>query len=229
MLSSAHDVTAAYRNSTTLTYDLVIQDLLESFGVSHSGVEKLYKKPTIKEPAFQPKGPITIPQNKSVGHLKGNFYHHQLYPGEPFDLIQGRFLHLIDRAMRPKSFTNHFVLSSTSNGMKISLHKWCQHILVSAGTNAFFGDALLQMNPDLLQNFVDFDDNNWMVWYKWPNATLMRTPKAKVLKTLENYVGLPKEKRTGIAWMIETMEDSQRNLGMNDADIAAVMMMLLFV
>ncbi|MCJ1386958.1 hypothetical protein MMC17_010087 [Xylographa soralifera] len=229
VLCSPHDVTAAYRNSTTLTYDLVIRDLLEAFGVSHSGVDKLYRKPTDDEPAFQPKGSITISQNKSVGHLKGEFYHYQLYPGEQFDFIQARFLKIIDTAMRPANFTSHFVVSSTPQVTKVSLHKWCQHVLVTAGTTAFFGETLLQMYPDLLQNFVDFDDYNWMVWYKWPDATLMRTPKAKVLKTLEEYLALPKEKRSGVAWIIETMEDSQRNLGMNESDIAAVVMTLLWV
>ena len=131
--------------------------------------------------------------------------------------------------MRAENFTQHFVLSSTSREMTTSLHKWCQYVLVSAGTTAFFGETLLQMYPDLLQNFVDFDDHNWMVWYKWPDATLMRTPKAKVLKALEEYLSLPKEKRSGVAWIIETMEDSQRNLGMNDSDIAAVVMTLLWV
>ena len=69
-----------------------------------------------------------------------------------------------------------------------------QHVLINAGTTAFFGETFLKSDPNLLRNFIHFDDNNWMVWYKWLDATLMRTPKAKVLKTLERYLAMPKEK-----------------------------------
>ena len=93
----------------------------------------------------------------------------------------------------------------------------------------FLGDALFGLDPNLRQDLVDFDDNNWMVWYKWPNASLMKTPKARVLRTFEMFLRLPKEKRLGAAWIIETMEDSQRQLGMRDSDIAAVIMKLLWV
>ena len=229
ILSSAHDVTTAFRNDTTLTYDLVISDLLNAFGVSHSGVDKLYKKPTKEDPIFHPKVASQNPQYKCLGHLKGQFYHVQLYPGEQFDIIQGRFLALIDKSMRFESFSREFVLSSAPDENMVSLLKWSQHVLINAGTTAFFGETLLKSDPNLLRSFIDFDDNNWMVWYKWPDATLMRTPKAKVLKTLERYLAMPKEKRPGAAWIITTMEESQRQLGMNDADIAAVVMTLLWV
>lgn len=57
----------------------------------------------------------------------------------------------------------------------------------------------------------------------------MRTPKAKVLRILEEYLQLPTTQRSGVAWIIETMVDAQRDLGMKDADIAAVVMALLWV
>lgn len=154
VLTSPSDFTMAFRNSS------IIRDLLAAFGVSEAGVERLYQTPTAEKPVFQPRGSISLPRDKSVGHLKGDFYHYQLYPGEKFNLIQERFLRLIDEAMRPENFNDYFVHSSTSSDIHLSLNRWCQHVLISAGTTAFFGKTLLQKYPGLLQHFVDFDDNN---------------------------------------------------------------------
>ncbi|CAG8972749.1 hypothetical protein HYALB_00006840 [Hymenoscyphus albidus] len=78
------------------------------------------------------------------------------------------------------------------------------------------------MNPSLLYDFIDFDDNNWMIWYKWPKRSAARDPMTRILKTLEEYLKLPKSERPGAAWLITTMEEAQRQLGMKEPDILLV-------
>ena len=56
-----------------------------------------------------------------------------------------------------------------------------------------------------------------MIFYNRPNNILARQPKTKVLKAIETYLELPKIERPGAAWLIEMMEESQRQLGMEEA------------
>lgn len=88
---------------------------------------------------------------------------------------------------------------------------------------------MLEMDQSLLHNFIDFDKNNWMIWYNIPNASKARNPMAKVHRTIERYIKLPKCERPGGAWFISTMEDAQRQLGMKESDIATVLLMFMWV
>jgi hypothetical protein len=57
----------------------------------------------------------------------------------------------------------------------------------------------------------------------------MQKPKASVLAILEDWLKLPKAERSGAAWLIQAMEESQRQLGIGERDIAVVLMMLMWV
>lgn len=225
ILTSYQDVATAYRNTTIFDYGDVIQDLMGSFGVSRPGIDKVYAP----YPKFKGEIHRYKPHPKSLFHLKSDFYHTQLHPGEQFKDIQDKFLLLIGDAVKFESLPQNTVLSSSLDTKNVSLYKLCQQVFVKAGIRAFFGERILQISPSFVHDFIDFDDNNWMIFYNWPDATLARKPKSKVLATLEVYLKLPKAERPGAAWLIEMMEESQRQLGMNEGDIAVVLMMLMWV
>lgn len=58
--------------------------------------------------------------------------------------------------------------SSTSDTKTLSLLGWCREILLDSATRSFFGDRLLEVEPDLFETFFDFDDNSWKLTYKLP-------------------------------------------------------------
>ena len=80
-----------------------------------------------------------------------------------------------------------------------------------------------------MQNFLDFDAENWKLWYKWPRAKTMHAAKAKVTKTLRQWLQLPMSERSDAAWLIQTMEATQRAIGMDEQDIATILTMVYFV
>ena len=93
----------------------------------------------------------------------------------------------------------------------------------------FFGGKVLELEPNLPKKFLDFDDDNWKLRYKWPNATKMHAVKSKLTKTLQRYLALPEEERPGAAHIVETMEATQRALGTYEEDIAKILCMVVFV
>ena len=56
--------------------------------------------------------------------------------------------------------------------------------MMDAGTIALFGTKILVIDPKLVQKFLAFDDENWKLWYKWPNARAMHAVKTEMMKTI---------------------------------------------
>lgn len=229
ILTSPENVASAYKDTTHLTFDHVVYELSLTFGVTRSAMDKAYQKPTKENDVLSQKLHINNPQLKSLTQLNSDFYKQQLHPGEKFDIIQQKFLCCIDKSIRPEHLTGSYVLSSTSDEKTLSLQSWCQDILLNAGTEAFFGEKILQMDPDLLQNFLKFDSENWKLWYKWPQAKEMHAAKNKITNTLREYLKMSRDLRSDASWLVQTMEDTQKAIGMEEQDIATVLTMVYFV
>lgn len=109
----------------------------------------------------------------------------------------------------------------------MSLFQWCQKVLVDSATKTFFGDILLDISPDFTEHFYDYDENSWKLLYQYPRifARDLHTAKSKMLNTLVTYLKLPKEQRSDASWLIQTLENEQRDIGIEIRDIAAMIMM----
>lgn len=231
-LVSPNDVTNLYKNTTSLAFDRIVYELSITFGVSRDAMDNVYHRPTSEaDDVVCQKLQIKNPQFKSLAQLNNDFWKQQLVPGETYYALQEKFLIYIEKSLQCNDNSPKFVVSSNMvTGQKtVSLLRWTQEVLLDAALRAFFGDKILALEPDLPDHFLDFDDDNWKLWYKWPNAKKMHEAKSKVIKTLRRYLALPKEERPGAAYIVETMETTQRALGTSEEDIAKILCMVVFV
>lgn len=219
------DVSAAYKNLSTLSYGKVVRDLVGSVGLTKSGLDKLFAP----SPAFKDEIQRLNPQNKSLFDLKNVLYHTQLQHPEQLSIVQSKILSLIVDAMRADNLPRDIDVPGFEERGTVSLYKLCQQVFVEAGIRAFFGEKILEIDADLLTNFINFDNDNWMIWYNWPKASLARDPMEKVRKTIERYLMLPKSERPESTWLVSTMEEAQRQLDMEEGDIAIVLLMFMWV
>ena len=100
---------------------------------------------------------------------------------------------------------------------QVPLLKWLSEILVSAGQELFFGEEFARDNPEMLWDFLDFDDNLWQLLY--------RTSREKIRRRFEAYFRTPVEARAPTAWFTRNLEMEMRNLGIPDGDIAAMILL----
>lgn len=229
-LTSSEDVALAYKNTTSLTFDKIVHDLSVTFGVSRQSVERAYRRPTNElDDVISQNFQIKNPQLKSVAQFHHDLWKQQLLPGDLYREVQQQFADLIESSLRLNRMTGHYVISSHRNeGKNVSLLKWTQEVLVDAALRIFFGDKLLELDPDLPRHFLEFDDDSWKLVYKWPNATKMHTAKAKITSALVRYLALPPEERKGAAYLVEMMEKTQRALDFSEEDIANVFSIVLW-
>ena len=203
-----------------------------AFGGSPAAVEKMWKVPG------QGSSPVALnpnPTNKVLAHLCEDFYRQQLHPGRNLDVLQARFLQLInERMMTSGSLSDRIIVSSLSQPNRrktVSLLGWCREVLLDAATRSFFGDRLLQIEPDLFEKYFDFDDDSWQITYKLPAVFTKRMTAAKNagIDALTRYFRLPKEERLGEAWLVSNLEGEMRNVGIAEPDIAVFVMMIYWV
>ncbi|KAL8721245.1 MAG: hypothetical protein Q9225_002022 [Loekoesia sp. 1 TL-2023] len=215
----------SFKDNTTLDYGLVIKDLMSSFGVSNEGICKVF------EPSqdFIQKTQRYNPHGKTFFGLKSDFYHVALHPGPKFEATQQKFVTFLDDEMNFDKIPARVTLQATDRQKLVSLHRLCQQVFVSAGTHVFFGSQLLDLNPDVLEDFIKFDKNNWMVFYNWPQKAPASGPMQKVLATLCQYLDIPMARRPESAWVINMFEEAQNHLDVRKQDVAGMLMMLLWV
>ena len=228
VLTSPRDTTEAYKNTTSLSFDGFVRDLMLACGGSPSGVDKMYQRP-----ASDGSGHVMIapnPMHKCLANLTVDFHKQQLLPGDELDKLGIEFLRIINEHLQWERMTSQcsYVVKASPNAVEVSLHKWCGDILVDAGTRAYFGERLLQIDPHLLHSFFDYHDKAWMLLFQYPHflSKDMYAAKQRIIDALTTYFKLPKEQRQDEAWFIHALEREQRALGMSDQDVAALLMIV---
>lgn len=228
-MTSSDDISSVFKNTEQLTFDDYIKNMMLQFGTTPEAVDKMWQTPTndnLNSATLQPN-----PSLKSFVHLSEGLYRQQLHPGEKLNTLQNVLLGNIYSSLTWESMTEKVIISSTENERTVSLYEWTRQVLLDGATRAFFGDKLLEMDPNLFEDFFYFDDNSWKLTYKIPRywSNDVYAAKQKAQDALEAYFCLPKEERPGEAWIIHVLETEMRALGITEPDIASILMMTFWV
>ena len=233
-MTSAEDVNATNNNTTQLTFDPYMKDMMLSFGATPTAVDKMFEIPPKRNPAEQSMLEPN-PSQKPLAHLAEAMIRTQLHPGKHLDDLQGIFLQRIHDLVSWESLTPHTYtqskLHTKSTSREVSLLEWTRNSLLEGATTAFFGKALKEIEPHLFDNFFEFDDKSWKLTYKVPPPWCndMVTAKETAQKALTKYFELPRDKRTGECWLVRALEDELRDRHIGSSDIAAYFMMIYWV
>lgn len=226
IITSPQDVSAVYKNIVSLTFDDYIRDMMYQFGGSEDAVQKMWQDPSKGTRLLSPN-----PLHKNLARLGEDFYRQQLHPGTNLENLQSQFMPKIHKSLSYENISENIILSSTTGEKTVSLLGWVREVLLDSATRAFFGDRLLEIEPNMFQSFFDFDDNSWKLTYHLPRvfAKEMYGAKQQATEALVKYFQTPKDKRPGAAWLVQTLETEMRNLGIQETDIACFLMMIYWV
>ena len=225
---SPQEVGEIYRNDKTLTFFEYVQDVMRSIGVSEGGIQKSWSL----RPALSP----GKSERKSLAVIGADFYREQLLPGQRLDALWPRVLASIDESIKWDNVVDsHMTQSRAPSGEKetinISLMEWTREVLLKAVIEGLFGGKMLQLEPRLPEYFIRFDEDSWKLIYKFPKffARDMYSAKENMIGSVEAYLNLPKEIRSGQAWLINRYEEETAELEIDKHDLAAMIMSLLWV
>lgn len=147
-----------YKNVESFSYDTFVRDVMVASGASPSVIDKMWLFPSKNGHGFT--ATVPNPSNKCLAQLTRDFHRQQLHPGDHHRELSDKFLFYIDGSLHWECISAKFVIDDDGFLKRTSLKKWCRDVLLQAATKAFFRESLLEIQPDLLDNFVNFDDNS---------------------------------------------------------------------
>ena len=203
---------------------------MAGFDVTSSALDKVYWKPNRDGSGSQLLS--GNPHYKPLAHLTVDFYREQLYPGPRLTELGEITCTFIEESVRWPLMTDpRYLLSDVGAHKDISLLHWCEDILLRAAARSIFGDALLELNPSLLEDFLAFDNVSWKLMYRYPRFLSQDMHKSKdaLVSAVQRYFELPKDQRPGASWFIEMQEAEMKALGISVLDISKFIALIYWV
>lgn len=230
LMTSPEDISRIYKNTTELTFDTFIRETLISLGASSSAVNK-WIPPRLTKDDTDVTHNGSSPLTSDFTHVGERLCQRQLLPGKDLDALQQVFMAGIHESLLWNRITRKIVLHSSPETKTVSLLGWCREVLLESATRAFFGDRLLQINPDLFRSFFLFDASSWKLNYGYPRVLSreMYAARDTIIEALTSYFKLPKTERPGAAYLIESFEIEMKLLDIGEKDIAALVMPVYWV
>lgn len=218
ILTSSHDAAKVYKNTTTLTFDEWVRNMMSSFGTSDEGVRKVFENTTMESA-----GPNRI--HRLIAHAGEDFYRQQFHPGGHLEDLWPNIQRLIEASLAWEGIPKDCQINASGTTKTLSLLRWCRTTLLCSVTTAVFGHRLLEIDPGLHDAFVTFDDDSWMFHYKIPRRFCedMHTARERIVYSLTTYFMMPQEERSDATWLVKILEAETRNVELSNQDIAALL------
>ncbi|KAG6353487.1 hypothetical protein INS49_005668 [Diaporthe citri] len=141
----------------------------------------------------------------------------QMHPGDQLRIVESKFLGNIDRLMNWDSISGVSLVQSTGDFK-----------------TAFFGDAIFEVAPKVLDDFWAFNLEAWKMHSKYPRFAAPRVFDAKdrSVKASADYLSLPKDQRPkyqrpGACWLFEQLEMGMEEMGVTEATQCGAMLFSL--
>lgn len=222
VLTKAEDVSEVYRNTVTLSYEEFVQAMMRILGNSESTVQKMFN------PLPKDKNGFPNPRGKPLGILFRDMHVHQVFPGENLTYLETQFHHFFESNLHLDEIRKMAYAVDGPKSVTVPLVQWCSDYLTKAGQDAYFGPKLAELDPELTDHFIVFDELSYQVIYQYPSflAQKMLAARSRILTAFEKYLEIPSEQRSGDAWFVKASEFEMRELELSPKDMAIATLLI---
>lgn len=229
IMTSPQDISRIYKSTDALTLDDFMRGILLRLGASSGAVQKWLPSSGVRIEGQATESSDSM--HEDYGHLGEQLCRKQLLPGKNLDILQLVLIKNIEQSLQWHKLCKHVTVYYAQEVKAVSLLSWCREIMSDSATRAFFDDCLMQIDPNLLESFYVFDELSWQLHFGYPRSLSrkMYSAKDRIIDALTVYFGRPKHERKGESWLIGNLEREIRLLGIEDRDIAAIIMPLYWV
>ncbi|KAF5555853.1 cytochrome p450 [Fusarium phyllophilum] len=203
-----HDIVQTHQKTKELHFDSYIDQFMEYVSVSKQARDILWGT-TVTETSLSVPSSLRSWIRADMTQISSR----KFYDG---------FLSELDSVMQQGSpFT-------TGKSNEHDMFKWTSDIIVKASTKSFFGAALFEKSPGLVDDFRTFNRQTWKLLYKYPRflSGSAYDSRDAAIDALERYFEMPQDQRRDAAPFVIKAEDEMRKHGISNRDIAAVLFKL---
>ncbi|KAK3689100.1 putative cytochrome P450 [Podospora appendiculata] len=229
VITHAKQSAEVYKNTEALSFEEFVQKLMRVNGSDEATIKNVYAPLPSNKPGFP------NPDGLSMGVLAQRMHIHQLFPGDNMAVLQEKARHWINRQVSFDAIARDCGRYATTNAggtaIQLPLYKWTSDYFVQLGQYVYFGDVLGQVDPTYPQSYMVFDELLWKMLYQYPALLCrdMTNPRDRMMASLRAYFQLPpSERRDQAAWIINTMEDEMKAIGVDDENLAIIVFHLYF-
>ncbi|KAK4161120.1 cytochrome P450 [Cladorrhinum sp. PSN259] len=223
------DVKAVFADSEAMGFDAHLARLIQYFGVTAAGCVKAWYKP---QPGDKCYDTPTNPDNLKFIHWSEATYRKQLLPGVHQDNLCKAFMDSGCCSFQGDCTLFNKELPGESRLM--SLQSLCRIVIVEAVTQSFWGNHLHNLDPDIVSDLLEFNDNVWMVAYGISDSFFGRRV-APVKKKLRNIMDqflksnpTDHPERGELAFIISQMIQSMENVDLDDESRSSLCLMIFW-
>jgi hypothetical protein len=214
--TSADDIGGVWKNSKTISLNPITMDMYVLGGISEKNCKAMFEQhPTARYNVGH--GRLLTPTQMTI-----ELHRQQLHTGPRLDsLMKDKMLPSIFKKLDIADPENQAVLSRSEDSAVLSLHALCVDTFITEETEAYFGPALLQKSPDLINAFLDWEYCSWKFLFMVPDIFAQDMVKAKktITDAFTDYYGQPRSERPGSIYFVDALEDMLREVGLTEDEM----------
>ncbi|KAL8784501.1 MAG: hypothetical protein Q9213_003938 [Squamulea squamosa] len=223
VITSTADVEELYKNTTSLSWEVFVQDLYRWIGFSPRAIQDLWQPPTARLKKLNSER--ILPPNE----MMMEYHRRQLRPGDHMEIMSRSMIdHIQGRVTWEGLKESQIGISQGSeSSSKISLYELTSHVFIRSLTEIYWGKRIFEMDPNFLQIFAVWEKTNWKYVYQIPRLLSrdMYRARDRLIEAFTRYFSLPKSQRSDAAWFIPRAEAEMRDIGLDDRDLGRAHML----
>ncbi|KAL8731564.1 MAG: hypothetical protein Q9181_004257, partial [Wetmoreana brouardii] len=217
VLTPTTDVEDLYKNTTTLSWEVFVQDLYRWMGFSPRAIQDLWQLPSDRLRILNPER--ILPPNE----MMMEYHRRQLRPGDHMEILSRSMTDHIQKKVTWEGLEESQIGISqgSESSSKISLYELTSHGFIRSLTEIYWGKRIFETDPNLLQTFALWEKTNWKYVYQIPHFLShdMYRARDRLIEAFTRYFGLPRSQRSDAAWFIPRAEAEMRDIGLDDQDL----------
>jgi hypothetical protein len=218
------EITQAFRNMTTLSFDRFMDDYLCCFGVKKEDVpvmnaDMIKLDRNLSETTAYP----------AEGHDMKKFIEWTYKRQLAVDKVTELWFTYFAAVQETTSFETLQARSSTTNGkgvVKMDLRGLLSCTLTVSVTRMLFGTKLIKIEPNMPMHVHGFIDGLWKLVYRYPRWAIghdLARDHDATLAALEKYAEFSSSEQSDASWLLQTVIEGQNQSRMDKRSKAALL------
>ena len=222
VITSPQDAAEIYKNTSTLSLHSFVKTMYIWIGVSAASIEMMWAAPS-------PHKKATNARARPAHEMLEEFHRQQLQQsGEHSSVLTKRLQERIDLSLQFESLQKHAAVVDRGPGfLNVSLWHLCTHLFIEGLTEAYLGQLIWKIRPEILQSSLRWEDTSWKYIYHLPRFVShdMYTARSEIIGSFTEYFKSPKVDRADSLFFVDAFEQELRDCNLNEEEIAGAFML----
>ncbi|KAL2827745.1 cytochrome P450 [Aspergillus cavernicola] len=227
---SEQDATEVLRERPDMIHTEHIKDLLHGLGCSGPGISEIDHDHQSKVSVSD--GKVALTNHPSLYKVAEELMKKQVLDRHLGNGLLTRTLEVLETQIRWGGIEASTVLGTSEDGreLTVSLWRWAQVASIRTITTAWFGNAIWELSPSIIDDHMHVDHGLWKLLFRIPKpfAREVYAARTRVQRCLVGFLRLPESEKEDQSWAVKAAVEEMRSRGMSEEDMASYLLMVFW-